>query len=106
MDLVLSRSFMSYCILFGRASTFSRAFLAFIKTRGFCPFSQLYELLSTVLRSATVSRAFLALIKTHGFSPFSQFYELLHTVLGSVDIFEGISGIYQNSWIWSFLAVI
>ena len=33
-------------------------------------------------------------------------YELLHTVLGSVDSFEGISGSHENSWIWSFLAVL
>ena len=74
MDMVLSRSFMSYFILFWGPSTVSRAFLAFVKTRGF--------------------------------GPFSQFYELLHTVLGSVDSFEGISGIPENSWIWSFLAVL
>ena len=149
----------------------SDLFLAVMKTRGFRPFSQFYELLHTVLgyvdsfegisgshqnswiwsflavirpiaycfgvrrqfrghfchlsklvdlvlsRSymcncilfwgpSTASRVFLAVVKTRGFGPFSQFYELLHTVLGSVDSFEGISGIYQNSWIWSFLAVI
>ena len=48
MDLVLSRSYMSYCILFGGPSTVPRAFLAFIKTRGFGPFSQFYELLHAV----------------------------------------------------------
>ena len=32
-------------------STVSRAFLAVMKTRGFCPFSQFYELLHTVLGS-------------------------------------------------------
>ena len=51
MDLVLSRSLISYCILFWDASAVLRAFLAFIKTRGFGPFSQLYELLHTVLES-------------------------------------------------------
>ena len=106
MDLVLSRGFMSYCILFWGPSIVSRAFLAFIKTHGFGPFSQLYELLHIVLWSVTVSRAFLAVMKTRGFGPFSQFYELLHIVLGSVDSFEGISGNDQNSLIWSFLAVI
>ena len=75
MDLVLSRRFMSYyCILFFGLSTVLRAFLAFIKSGGF--------------------------------GPFSQIYELLHTVLGFVDSFEGISGIYQNWWIWSFLFVL
>ena len=74
MDLVLSRSLMSDCILF----------------RG----------------PSTVSRAFLAVIKTSGFGPFSQFYELLYIVLGSIDCFEGISGSRENSWIWSFLAVL
>ena len=74
MDLVLSRSFMSYCILFWGPSI--------------------------------VSGAFLAVVKTRVFGPSSQFYKLLHAVLGSVDSFEGISGIYQNSWILSFLAVI
>ena len=49
MDLVLSRSFMSYCILFWGPSTVARAFLAFLKARGFGPFSQFYELLHTVL---------------------------------------------------------
>ena len=28
------------------------------------------------------------------------------TVLGSVDSFNGISGSHENSWIWSFLAVL
>ena len=69
VDLVLSRSYMSYCIRFWGPSTVSTTFLAFIKSRGFGPFSQLYE--------------------------------LLHTVLGSVDSFDGISVIYQISWIWS-----
>ena len=55
---------------------------------------------------STVSRAFLAFIKTRGFGPFSQLYEPLHIVLGSVDSFEGISGSRENTWIWSFLAVI
>ena len=71
VDLVLSRSFMSYCILFWGPSIVSRAFLAFIKTHGFGPFSQLYELLHTVLGPSTVLRAFLAFIKTRGFGPFS-----------------------------------
>ena len=48
----------------------------------------------------------MAFIKTRGFGPLLQLYEQLHTVLGSVDSFEGISGIYQNSWIWSFIEVI
>ena len=51
MDLVLSRSFMSYCTLFWGPSTVSRAILAIMKTRGFGPFSQFYELLHTVLGS-------------------------------------------------------
>ena len=51
MDLVLSRSFMSYFILFWGPSIVLRAFLAIIKTRGFGPFSQLYELLHIVLVS-------------------------------------------------------
>ena len=106
MDFVLSRSFMSYCILFWGPLTVSRAFLIVLKTCGFGPFSRFYELLHTVLGSATVSRAFLAFIETRGFGPFSKFYGLLHTVLGSVDSFEGISGIHQNSWIWSILAVL
>ena len=55
---------------------------------------------------STVSRAFLAVMKTRGFGPFSQFYELLHTVLGSVDSFEGNFSSHENSWIWSFLAVL
>ena len=55
---------------------------------------------------ATVSRAFLAVVKSPGFGPFSQLYERLHTVLGSVDSSEGISGILEYSWIWSFLAVL
>ena len=103
MDLVLSRSFMSYCILFWGPSTVSRAFLEVMKTRGFGPFSQFYELLHTVFGPSTVSRAFLPAMKTRGFGPFWQFYELLHIILGSVDSFEVI---YQNSWIWSFLAVL
>ena len=74
VDLVLSRSFMSYCILFWGPST--------------------------------VLRAFMAVMKTREFGPFSQFYELLHTVLGYVDSFEEISGIPQNLWIRSFLAVL
>ena len=95
MDLVLSRSFISYCILFRGPSTVTRAFLAAVKTRGFGPFSQVYELLRIVLGPSTVSRAFLAVVKTRGFDPFSHFYELLYNVLGSVDSFEGFSGIYQ-----------
>ena len=96
MDFVLSRSFMSYCILFWGPSIVSRAFLEFIKTSGFRPFSQFYELLHIVLGPSTVSSAFLAVMKTREFGPFSKFHELLHIVLGSVDCFEGISGIYQN----------
>ena len=70
MDLLLSLSFMSYCILFWGPSPVSRAFLAAVKTRGFGPFSQVYELLHIVLGPSTVSRAFLAVVKTHGFDPF------------------------------------
>ena len=77
-----------------------------MKSRGSGPFSQLYELLHTILGSVDHSRAFLAFVKTRGFGPFSQLYELLHIVLGSVDSFEGISDIYENSWIWSFLVVL
>jgi hypothetical protein len=54
----------------------------------------------------TVLRASFAVMKTRGLGPFSQLYELLRTVSGSVDSFTGISGIYQNSWIWSFPIVI
>ena len=106
MNLVISRSFMSYCILFWGPSTVSRAFLAVLKTREFGPFSQFYGLLHAVLGPSTVLRAFLAFPKTRGFGPFTLFYELLHTVLGSVDSFEGISIIPKNSWIWSFLVVL
>ena len=74
MELILTRGFMSYCILSWGPST--------------------------------VSRAFLAAMKTSGFGPFMQFYELLHIVLGSIDNFEGISGSRENSWIWSFIAVV
>ena len=63
-----------------------------MKTHGFGPFSQFYELLHTVLESVD------------SFEGISD--ELLHTVLGSVDSFEGISGLPENSWIWSFLAVL
>ena len=98
--------------LFWGPSTVLRAFLAFMKSRGFGPFSQLYELLHTVLGYVgsfkgifgshenswiwsflAVLRAFLTVMNTRGFGPFSQFYELLHTVLGSLDSFEDISGI-------------
>ena len=92
--------------MFWGPSIVSIAFLAFMKTRGFGRFSQFYELLHTVWGPSRVSGIFLAFIRTRGFGPFSQLYELLHTVLGSVDSFEDISRIYQNSWIWSFLAVI
>ena len=51
MDLVFSRSLMSYCILFWGPLIVSRVFVAIIKTRGFGPFSQLYEVLHTVLGS-------------------------------------------------------
>ena len=51
MDLVVSRSYISYCILFWGPSKVSRAILAFIKTRGFGPFSQFYGLLHMVLGS-------------------------------------------------------
>ena len=56
--------------------------MAFIKTGGFDPFSQIYELLHTVLGFVDNSRAFLAFVKTRGFGPVSHFYELLHIVLG------------------------
>ena len=39
VDLVLSRSYMSYYILFWGPSTVSMAFLSYIKTHGFGPFS-------------------------------------------------------------------
>ena len=71
MDLVLPRSFMSYYILFSGPSTVLRSFLSFMKSRGFGPFSQLYELLNTVLGPSIDLRAFLAFIKTRGFGPFS-----------------------------------
>ena len=51
MDLVLSRSLMSYRTLFWGPSIVSRTFQAVMKTRGFGPFSQFYELLHTVLGS-------------------------------------------------------
>ena len=73
VDLVLSRSFMSYCILFWGPSTVSREFLAVMKTREFGPFSQFYELLHTVSWSVESSEAFLAFLKTRGFGPFSQY---------------------------------
>ena len=84
MDLVLSRSFMSYCILFWGPLTVSRAFLVVMNTRGFGHFSPFYELLHTILGSVDHLRAFLAFVKTRGFGPFSQLYELLHIVLGSI----------------------
>ena len=71
MDLVISRSFMSYCILFWGPSTVSRAFLAVVKTRGFDPFSQFYELLHIFVGPSTVLRAFPAFINSRGFAPFS-----------------------------------
>ena len=80
--------------------------MADMETRGFCPFSQFYELLHTVSGPSTALRAFLVVMKTRGFGLFSLFNELLHTVLGSVDNFVGISGIHENSWIWSILAVL
>ena len=51
MDLVLSRSTMSHYILFWGLPTVSMEFLTVMNTRGFGPFSQLYELLHTVLGS-------------------------------------------------------
>ena len=51
MDLVLSRSFMSYCILLWVPSTVLRAFMEVVKSHGFGPFSKLYELLYSVLGS-------------------------------------------------------
>ena len=74
MNLVLSPSFMSYYILFSGLSTVLRAILGFMKS--------------------------------HGFGPFSQLYELLHTILGPIDSFTGIFSSHENSWIWSFLAVL
>ena len=44
-------SYMSYCILFWGPSTVLRAFLSFMKSRGFGPFSQVYELLYTIFGS-------------------------------------------------------
>ena len=87
MDLVISRCFMSYCILFWGPSTILRASLAVMNTHEFDPFSEFYELLHTFWGPSTILRAFLAVLKTRGFGPFSLFYELLHTVLGSVDSF-------------------
>ena len=58
-------------------STISRAFLAFLKTRGFGPFSQFYELLHTVLGSVDSFEGISgipensAFLKTRGFGPFS-----------------------------------
>ena len=100
MDLVLSRSYMSYYILFWGPSTVSRAFLAFIKNRGFglCRSYMSYCIL--FCGPSTVLRAFLAIMKTRGFGPFSQSYELLHTVLGSVDSFEGISVGTSGYHVW------
>ena len=95
MDLVLSHSFMSYCILFWGPSTVLRTFLAFIKTRGFGPFTYFYELLYTIFRSVDSFEVISVIHEIRGFGPFSQLYELLHTVLGSLDSFEGISGIYK-----------
>ena len=71
MDLLLSRSYMSYCILFWGPSTVSRAFLAVMKACGFGPFSQFYELLHSVLGPSIVLRDFLAVMKTRGFGHFS-----------------------------------
>ena len=68
-----------------------------MKTLGFGPFSQFFELLHTVLGSVYSFEGISGILKTHEFGPFLQFYELLHTVLGSVDSFEGISGIPENS---------
>ena len=106
INLVLSRSFMSYCILFRGPSTVPRAFpvvmkiLNLVLPRSFMSYCILFWGPSTVMR------AFLAFLKTHGFGPFSEFNELLHTVSGSVDSFEGISGSHENLWIWSFLVVL
>ena len=86
MDLVLSRSFMSYCILFWGPSTVSRKFLAVIKNHGFDPFSQFMSYCILFWAPSTVLRAFLAFIKTRGFVPFSQLYELLHIVLGAIGL--------------------
>ena len=97
MDLVLSRSFMSYCILFWCPSIVSWAFLAFIKTRGFGPFSQLYELLHTILGSVASFEGISGIDQNSLIWSFLAVYELLHTVLGFVDNFEGISGSPENS---------
>ena len=71
VDLVLSGSFMSYYILFSGLSTVLRSFLSFMKSRGFGPFSQLYELLHTVLGSLDSFEGISAIYKIHGFGPFS-----------------------------------
>ena len=96
VGLVLSRSYMSHCILFWGPSTVSRAFLVVMKTRYLDLSRSFMSYCILFFGVSTISRAFLAFIKTSGFGPFSQFYELLHTVLGSVDSFEGISDIPEK----------
>ena len=77
-----------------------------MKTRGFGPLSELYELLHIVLVSVDSFDGISGSRQNSWIGPFSHIYELLHIVLGSVDSFEGISGSHENSWIWSFLAVL
>ena len=106
MDLVLPRSFMSYCILFRGPSIVSRAFLAFLKTCGFDPFSPFYKLLHTVLGSVD---SFEGISGSHENSWIWSFLVVLLATaycFGSVDSFEVISGIPENSWNWSFLALV
>ena len=67
-----------------------------MKTRGFGPFSQFYELLHIVLGSVDSFERIFGSNENSWIWPFSKFYELLHIVLGSIDRFEGISGMYQN----------
>ena len=106
VNLVLSRSFMSYCILFWGPSTVSRAFLAFLKTRGFGPFSQFYELLHTVLWSVDSSEGISGILENSWIWSFLTVLGPIAYCSGSVDNFEGISSIPENSWIWSFLTVL
>ena len=77
-------------------STVLRAILAFIKTRGFGPFSQFYELLHTVLGSVDSFEGISGIYQNRGFGPFSQLYELLHTVLGSVAVSRAFLAIVKT----------
>ena len=96
MDLVLSHTFMSCSVLFWGPSIVSRAFLAVLKTHGYGPFSQFYELLSTVLGSVDSFEGISGSLENSWIWSFLV-YELLRTILGSVDSFKGISGSHQNS---------